>query len=109
MSGSKSPRSKRTWSFSGFEPGQVIHGHCRHEGRSRGTFRFGKAAAPCGTLRTKAAGIPVKGTIGAGQWTVYVDQVKAFRIGAPRQLKGTTTVFTAFRPRAASAAAYWLF
>ena len=107
-SGSRSPKAKRQWSFSGFQPGKAVYGHFRHKGKNRGTFRFGAAAAPCGTLKKRAAGIPIKGSIGAGQWTVYVDQTKAFKIGAPRQLKGTTTVFTVFRPRAASAAAYWL-
>lgn len=106
--GSKSPKAKRTWSFSGFNPGEPVYGHFRHDGKSRGTYRFGTASAPCGTLKKKAAGIPIKGTISAGKWTVYVDQTKAFKIGASRQLKGTTTVYTVFRPRAASAAAYWL-
>lgn len=104
--GSKSPKSKRAWSFSGFEPGRAIYGHFRHKGRTRGTYRFGVAAQPCGTLKKSAPGIAVKGKVGAGQWTVYVDQFKTFKLGSSRQLKGTTTVFTVFRPRAASAADY---
>jgi hypothetical protein len=97
--GQKSPRAKRRWTFSGFQPGQPIYGHFRHGGRTRGTYRFGVAKAPCGEYSKKAPGIAVKGTISAGTWTVQIDQVRKYSSKTRPALKGSTTVFKIFRPR----------
>lgn len=42
------------WSFSGFEPGMPIFGHYLYHGKQVAVARFGRAHAPCGTLKVRA-------------------------------------------------------
>jgi hypothetical protein len=42
------------WSFSGFEPGQIIYGHYLYKGTQVALATFGRAAPPCGTLKVRA-------------------------------------------------------
>ena len=42
------------WSFSGFEPGQIIYGHYLYNGKQVALAKFGRAAPPCGTLKVRA-------------------------------------------------------
>ena len=45
---------KTNWSFSGFEPGKIIYGHYLYKGKQVALAKFGRGAAPCGTLRVRA-------------------------------------------------------
>ena len=100
--GAKSPKSKRSWYFSGFATGKPIYAHFRFGGRTQGTYRFGLAAGPCGEYKRRAPGIAVSGKVRAGKWTIQVDQRKAYKSTTKPQLKDTTIVFTTFKLRATS-------
>lgn len=101
--GTRSPKAKRTWSFSGFRPGRAIYAHFRLRGRTVANFRFGVAKGPCGEYKRKAPGIPVKGRVRAGTYTVQVDQAKTYKRSTRPALTAKTTVFTVFRSRSAEA------
>ena len=103
--GSRSPKAKRRWTFSGFSPGRAIYGHFRYKGRTRGTYRFGTAGGACGELTRTAAGIPVKGRIPAGKWIVQVDQRKRYSSATKPALRATTTVSVVFGSRRSAAVA----
>jgi hypothetical protein len=103
--GQKSPKAKRAWYFSGFVTGKNIYGHFRFKGRTRGNFRFGRAAGPCGEYRRRAPGIAVKGGVPTGSWRVQVDHKPTYSASTRPSVVGTTVVFTTFRPRAAVGAA----
>ena len=90
--GFKSPKTRRRWTFSGFEPGKPIYGHFRHKGRTRGTFRFGTAKGACGELTKMAAGIPIRGRIASGKWIVQVDQRRRYASTTKPALRATTSV-----------------
>jgi hypothetical protein len=96
-SGTRPPRSRRRWSFSGLTPGRPVYGHFRFGGRTRGTYRFGVAAGPCGELTVKAPGIVSTGRIPAGRWSVQIDQRKAYSPATKPRMTGATRVTTAFR------------
>jgi len=96
--GQRSPKAKRSWAFSGLTPGKAIYGHFRYAGKTRANYRFGVATAPCGELKVKAPGIPVKGRVNTGKWTVQIDQKKAFSKFTKPRLTGSTTVFSVFQP-----------
>jgi hypothetical protein len=66
-----------TYYFGGFRPGKQIYGHYFIGKRQTGRKRFGKAAAPCGTLKAKATGYPVS-SAHPDKWTVFFDNVKKF-------------------------------
>ena len=103
--GTRSPKSKRSWYFSGFATGKNIYGHFRFKGRTKANYRFGRAAGPCGEYKRRAPGIPVRGRVSPGSWTVQVDQRRTFSVRTRPALKTKTVVFTTFRPRAAVGAA----
>jgi len=44
----------------GFAPGRRVYLHVRRGGRTRGTFRVGTAAAPCGTASRRMRFMPVR-------------------------------------------------
>jgi hypothetical protein len=96
-SGPRSPRGKRTWEFSGFRTGRPIYGHFRYHGLARGNFRFGVAHGACGQLTRKAAGIPVRGRINTGIWTIQVDQKKLYNPKTRPFLRTSLTVFKVLR------------
>ncbi len=95
--GFKSPRAKRTWTFSGLfqRPGKPIYGHFRHNGKTYANYRFGVPKGPCGTLKRKAPGIPAK-NIPAGTWKVQVDFSRTYHANTAPRLTGSTTVITTF-------------
>jgi hypothetical protein len=66
-----------TYYFGGFRPGKQIYGHYFIGKRQTGRKRFGKAAAPCGTLKAKATGYPVS-SAHPDKWTVFFDNVEKF-------------------------------
>lgn len=94
--GVKSPRAKRTWWFAGFPTGASIYGHFRHGGKTRANYRFGKATGPCGLLKVRARGIPVR-RVRSGTWNVQVDTKKSYSKSTRPALTASTTVFTTFR------------
>lgn len=103
--GPKSPAAKRAWYFSGWTPGKAIYAHFRLGGRTRGTYRFGVATGPCGLYQRRAPGIAIKGRVGAGAWTIQVDQAARFSTRTTEKLTTRTAVYTTFRPRATTSAA----
>lgn len=94
--GRRSPRATRTWRFSGFTPGLPIYGHFRYNFRTRANRRFGLATSPCGELTVHAPGIPVKGRINTGRWSVQIDQKRTFSRATKPRLTGSTTVYTVY-------------
>jgi hypothetical protein len=70
-----------TYYFGGFRPGKQIYGHYFIGKRLTGRKRFGKARAPCGTLKAKATGYPIS-KAQPDKWTVYYDNVKKFKKNA---------------------------
>ncbi len=98
--GTTSPKAIRTWTFSGFQPGKPIYGHFRFKGRTRANFRFGVAEGPCGELRKRAPGFPVRGRVPSGTWRVQIDQRRTYARSTTPKLATTTTIFTRSVPRA---------
>ncbi len=96
--GVKSPRSKRTWKFSGFmqRPGKPIYGHFRRGGRTYANYRFGVPKTSCGTLKKRAPGIPAK-KVRTGRWLVQVDYKRKYSSKTRPRVTSTTTVFRTFR------------
>lgn len=94
-SGVKSPRSKRTWRFSGFiqKRGKPIYGHFRRAGKTYANYRFGKPKGACGTLTKRAPGIPAK-NVRPGKWLIQVDYKKRYSRKTRPRVTSTTTVFT---------------
>lgn len=95
--GTRPPRSRRRWSFSGLTPGRPVYGHFRFGGRTRGTHRFGVAGGPCGELTAHAPAIVATGRIPAGRWSIQIDQRKTFNPATKPRMTGSTRVVTAFR------------
>lgn len=95
--GTRPPRSRRRWSFSGLTPGRPVYGHFRFGGRTRGTYRFGVAAGPCGELTVQAPAITATGRIPAGRWSIQIDQRKVYNAATKPRMTGSTRVVTAFR------------
>ena len=100
--GTKSPKAKRSWYFSGFAVGRPIYAHFRFGGRTKGTYRFGLATAPCGEDKRRAPGIAVPGRVSRGTWTIQVDQAKAYSATTTPRLRDTVPVIVTYRPRAAA-------
>ncbi len=96
--GVKAPSALRSWTFSGFiqKPGKPIYGHFRHGGKTYANYRFGVPKGPCGTLKKRAPGIPVR-RAKSGTWKVQIDYEKSFKAKASPRLTSSTTVFTTFR------------
>ncbi len=103
--GTKSPKAKRSWYFSGWAIGKPIYAHFRFGGRTKGNFRFGVATGPCGEYKRKAPGIAINGRVPAGTWTVQVDQSRTYSTKTLPFLKDKTVVFRTFRRRSAAGAA----
>ena len=103
--GTKSPKAKRSWYFSGWTIGKPIYAHFRFGGRTKGNFRFGVATGPCGEYKRKAPGIAINGRVPPGSWTVQVDQSRTYSTKTMPFLKDKTVVFRTFRRRAAVGAA----
>lgn len=103
--GTKSPKAKRSWYFSGWAVGRNIYAHFRLGGKTKGNYRMGRATGACGEYKRRAPGIAIKGAVRAGSWTIQVDQAKSYRTSTRPFLKDKTPVYTTFRPRAVTSAA----
>lgn len=53
------PRSRVRYRLYGFNPGQRVYLHLRRGGKTRGTFRMGTAAGPCGTVTKRLRYMPL--------------------------------------------------
>jgi hypothetical protein len=95
--GFKSPKVKRTWTFSGLfqRPGKPIYGHFRHNGKTYANYRFGVPQGPCGLLKRKAPLIPAR-SIPTGSWKVQVDFKRSYDAKATPRLTGSTSVIRTF-------------
>ncbi len=81
--GSTKPRNglgalteKTNWSFSGFQPGQLIYGHYLYKGRQVALAKFGRAKFPCGTLKVFASLYPAKPH--HSSYLIQYDDVRAY-------------------------------
>ena len=54
------PTSRVRYRVFGFAPGRTVYLHVRRGGRTRGSFRIGTAAAPCGTASRRLRYMPVR-------------------------------------------------
>lgn len=94
--GLRSPRAPRVWQFSGLQPGRPVFGHFRYARRTRATYRFGAASRPCGELKVEAPGIPVRGRINTGRWSIQIDQKRTFSPRTTPRLTGGTKVVVVY-------------
>lgn len=77
------PRSTITWRFAGFQTGETIYGHFRHEGgKLRRDYRFGVAKGACGVLTVRARRLPVK-RLANGLWRLRFDHSRVFSAKEP--------------------------
>jgi hypothetical protein len=67
---------KTNWSFSGFQPGLPIYGHYLYRGKQVGLARFGRAQAPCGTLKVRARLYPA--TPHHSSYSIQYDDSRAY-------------------------------
>ncbi|WP_354698178.1 hypothetical protein DSM112329_03843 [Paraconexibacter sp. AEG42_29] len=94
--GVQSPKARRSWRFSGLQPGRPVFGHFRFGGRTRANHRFGVAKGPCGELTATAPGIPVKGRVDTGRWTIQIDQRPVYDRATKPRLTGSTSVVVVY-------------
>jgi len=74
-----------TYNLGAFIPGGKIYAHYLVHGKLTGTHLFGTAAAPCGTLKTKATIYPISGRRPTGSYKVQFDDAKQYsKHAAPR-------------------------
>ena len=86
------PTRKVTWRFSGFIPGQSIYVHYLHKGTVVNRMAFGKAQAPCGTLKARDRFYP-GGHPHFGTYQVVFDQVKRYTRRARPRISTKLTFF----------------
>jgi hypothetical protein len=76
---------KITYYLGGFIPGKRIYAHYLVHGKVKGTHRFGTAAGPCGTLKTRATIYPISGKHPTGSYNVQFDNAKKYKkVAVPR-------------------------
>jgi hypothetical protein len=68
---------KTNWSFSGFLPGKLIYGHYLFKGKQVALAKFGRAAAPCGTLKVRARLYPA--TPHHSSFSIQYDNSRPYR------------------------------
>jgi hypothetical protein len=54
------PTSRVAFRVFGFTPGRVVHVHVRRGGKTRGSFRIGRAAGPCGRTSRRLRYMPLR-------------------------------------------------
>jgi hypothetical protein len=67
---------KTNWSFSGFQPGELIFGHYVYQGKQVALARFGRAQPPCGTLKVRARLYPA--TPHHSSFSIQYDDSRAY-------------------------------
>ena len=82
--GTAAPTRKVTWRFSGFLPGKTIFIHYLRRGKVQARMAFGRAQAPCGTLKAHDRLYP-GGHPHFSSYQVVFDQVQRYtRSARPR-------------------------
>lgn len=61
----------------GFQPGKTVYLHVRKQGKTKGTFKLGRAAAPCGLTKRHLHYMPVN-PHSAGTYIYYFDHNRRF-------------------------------
>ena len=89
----------------GFEPGKNVYLHIRKQGKTKGTFKLGKADAPCGLTRRRLHYMPVN-PHSAGTYDYYFDQHKRFK-KATTILHYRVTITRTFHAAGATAPSPW--
>jgi hypothetical protein len=77
------PTSRVRMRVFGFQPGRTVFLHVRRGGRTRGTFRIGVPAAPCGTAARRLRYMPLR-RWSTGSYTYEFQQSKRFDRKKPR-------------------------
>ncbi len=77
------PASRVRMRVFGFQPGRAVYLHVRRGGRTRGSFRVGRAASPCGTTSRRLRYMPLRG-YSTGTYTYEFQQSRSFRADQPR-------------------------
>ena len=67
----------------GFAPGRVVYLHVRRGGKTRGTFRIGKAKTPCGTTSRRLRYMPLR-RWSTGTYQYEFQQSKRYEADQPR-------------------------
>ena len=81
----------------GFAPERVVFLHVRRGGKTRGTFRIGRTASPCGTASRRLRYMPLR-RYASGTYTYAFQQSRRFDRTKPRvQLR--IVIFRTVRPR----------
>ncbi len=86
------------FSFSGFPDGAAIYSHFVRRGKVLATKRYGTAAAPCGTLTTRAKLFPGLHPE-YGRYTVQFDSSHHYSSRSTPRLVGILDVFRSFKFR----------
>jgi hypothetical protein len=86
------PSRKVTWRFSGFIPGHSIYVHYLHKSNVVDRMAFGKAQAPCGTLKARDKFYP-GGHPHFSKYQVVFDQVKRYTQRARPRISTTLSFF----------------
>lgn len=82
----------------GFEPGKTVYLHIRRGGKTRGTFKIGRADPPCGITKRKLRAMPLS-RYSAGTYEYWFGSTKKF--DRSREIGYRVTIFR--RPAAAAA------
>jgi hypothetical protein len=77
------PGSRVRMRVHGFAPGKTVYLHVRRGGRTRGSFRIGRPAAPCGTASRRLRYMPLR-SWSTGTYTYEFQQSRRFRSDKPR-------------------------
>ncbi len=77
------PTSRVRMRVFGFLPNRTVYLHIRRGGRTRGTFRIGTAAAPCGTASRRLRYMPLR-RWSSGTYTYEFQQSRRFDRRKPR-------------------------
>jgi hypothetical protein len=84
------PTRRATHTVRGFAPGRDVYLHFRFGGQTKRNVKVGRASAPCGIASKRMALLPTRSH--PGQWTVYVDQAKAYSKSTRPQLPYTFVI-----------------
>lgn len=77
------PTSRVRMRVFGFQPRRTVYLHIRRGGRTRGTFKIGKSAAPCGTASRRLRYMPLA-RWSSGTYTYEFQQSRRFDRKKPR-------------------------
>jgi hypothetical protein len=82
----------------GFDPGKTVYLHIRRGGKTRGTFKIGRADSPCGLTKRRLRAMPLS-RYSTGTYEFWFGATKKF--DRSKEIGYRVTIFR--RPRAAAA------